>query len=512
MTQEEILSSIKKTYKKVEFLYQQALQDSAWKSTMLVEGRRIVDLLFAYFLPSAAPTKNRWILLYDKINSVDNSKKWHNFTNSVRDTMIWGNRAAHGDTDSEQMPNIEDGFLSIQKIYDNFWAYIKDNTIENQKEPLFLNPKNKKLPFSLTYCKVRNFYTIKRIVLEIPLDAQFVLFTGNNGEGKTSILQSIVIGLFGNDDEQQGIKWHNMDKKALFMLHHQFGNIETKCIIDYEEQNHISENNIAMKNLVVGYGASRLQLQGAESQSDERNRQSSIHGLFRSNSILMNIGYWLQYQSEKIVAAVISIFERILPSVKAKYNAKKRALEYWENNEILDSEQLSAGNKSILAMIGDMIIRLYQHQKDIEKISDLKGIVLIDELETHLHPKWQREFPHLLAELFPNIQFLISTHSPIVFLGVPPDKTIVYNVTKNDKGETEVQKLNIDLANELPQALLTSPLFGMDSLRSLYNKGIESLNVEEDWSKRIAREEIENKLIEFSKTFKFTPPTNDKNK
>jgi predicted ATPase len=506
MTQEEILSSIKKTYEKVEFLYQQALQDSAWKSTMLVEGRRIVDLLFAYLLPFATPSENRWILLYKRIHGYDRDEKWDNFTDAIKDSMIWGNRAIHGDTDSDQMPNIEGGFLSIKKMYDNFFLYAKEESIDNPSSLSFLNSKNLILPFSITYCQIKNFYTIRRITISIPVDAQFVLFTGSNGEGKTSILQGIAIGLHTNFNSLQNIKKHTS-----IYANYKFNNNEGNRLVT-KDKIHDNLGGDYLNHCIIGYGASRLQLQGAESQSDERNRQSPIHGLFRSNSILMNIGYWLQYQSEKIVAAVISIFEQILPSVKAKYNAEKRALEYWENNEILDSEQLSAGNKSILAMIGDMIIRLYQHQKDIEKISDLKGIVLIDELETHLHPKWQKEFPRLLAELFPNIQFIISTHSPIVFLGVPPDKTIVYNVTKNDKGETEVQKLNVDLANMLPDEILTSALFGMDNIRSAYNKGIEYLSVETT-QERAKREDEEKKSAERSKNFKFNlPKIDDKDK
>ena len=77
---------------------------------------------------------------------------------------------------------------------------------------------------------------------------------------------------------------------------------------------------------------------------------------------------------------------------------------------------------------------------EVEKVSNLEGIVLIDELETHLHPKWQKEFPRLLSELFPKIQFIVTTHSPLVFLGMPPDKTVVYNVGRDENNQTEATK------------------------------------------------------------------------
>lgn len=67
-------------------------------------------------------------------------------------------------------------------------------------------------------------------------------------------------------------------------------------------------------------------------------------------------------------------------------------------------------------MIGDMINRLTRKSVP-DDLSSLEGIVLIDEIDLHLHPKYQRLFVEKLTELFPKIQFIVSTHSSVPLLG-----------------------------------------------------------------------------------------------
>ncbi len=135
--------------------------------------------------------------------------------------------------------------------------------------------------------------------------------------------------------------------------------------------------------------------------------------------------------------------------------------ERTENGEVLDEipfGALSAGSKSIIAMIGDMIIELLENQ-DVKTPSELKGIVIIDELDIHLHVKWQREFVTRLTETFPKIQFIASTHSPIPLLGAPLE-TVILNVDRQSKKEgIVVRKLDIDITNLTPNTILFSPVF-----------------------------------------------------
>ncbi len=82
--------------------------------------------------------------------------------------------------------------------------------------------------------------------------------------------------------------------------------------------------------------------------------------------------------------------------------------------QILWFNQLSSGEKTFLALAGDLARRLAMLNPEMERPLEGEGIVLIDEVELHLHPRWQRRFIPWLMETFPNCQFVVTTHSPQV--------------------------------------------------------------------------------------------------
>lgn len=99
----------------------------------------------------------------------------------------------------------------------------------------------------------------------------------------------------------------------------------------------------------------------------------------------------------------------------------------------LSMEQLSDGEKCALAMFGDLARRLSIANPSLSNPLDGEGIVLIDEIELHMHPSWQRNIIPILKKTFPNIQFIVTTHSPLV-LGELDDSFNVFqlNQTEND--------------------------------------------------------------------------------
>jgi predicted ATP-binding protein involved in virulence len=123
--------------------------------------------------------------------------------------------------------------------------------------------------------------------------------------------------------------------------------------------------------------------------------------------------------------------------------------------------KLASGHKNIIAMIGDMLIRFYAKQPEVIEPQYFCGIVLIDELDLHLHPKWQRQLPKLLSNVFPNVQFIASTHSVIPFLGAP-ENSVFLKVNRSQEQGITVERINIDISNLLPNSLLTSPLFDLE--------------------------------------------------
>lgn len=85
-----------------------------------------------------------------------------------------------------------------------------------------------------------------------------------------------------------------------------------------------------------------------------------------------------------------------------------------KGNVSLDLGQLSDGERSFLAMITDLSRRLVLANPRLQNPLGGEGVVLIDELELHLHPKWQREVVGKLRQTFPKIQFICTTHSPFI--------------------------------------------------------------------------------------------------
>ena len=96
--------------------------------------------------------------------------------------------------------------------------------------------------------------------------------------------------------------------------------------------------------------------------------------------------------------------------------------------------KLSAGYHSLLWMIMDLAYRVCLLNPELQDRSHIKGIVLVDEVDMHLHPKWQWNIVNALEETFPNVQFILTTHSPIVISScknehlilITDDQNIVY--------------------------------------------------------------------------------------
>ncbi len=102
-----------------------------------------------------------------------------------------------------------------------------------------------------------------------------------------------------------------------------------------------------------------------------------------------------------------------------------------KQDEELIVNQLSDGEKCLLAMVGDLARRLAIANPGLPNPLEGSGVVMIDEIELHLHPKWQREIIPALKRTFPNCQFIITTHSPQIISQVKPDSIYILEKTNN---------------------------------------------------------------------------------
>lgn len=104
-------------------------------------------------------------------------------------------------------------------------------------------------------------------------------------------------------------------------------------------------------------------------------------------------------------------------------------MEVEKNGQRLTVNQLSDGEKCMIALIGDLARRLSIANPTLDNPLMGHGIVMIDEIDLHLHPKWQRLVVPKLLEVFPNCQFIVSTHSPHVITHVQPESLYLLEQT-----------------------------------------------------------------------------------
>lgn len=124
-----------------------------------------------------------------------------------------------------------------------------------------------------------------------------------------------------------------------------------------------------------------------------------------------------------------------------------------KGQQTLDILQLSQGEKSLMALVGDIARRLAMLNPSLEDPLLGNGVVLIDEIDMHLHPRWQRSVIQRLVNTFPNCQFILTTHSPLV---ISDSKGIlVYSL---DHGELkEVPPQYGQDANSVLQGVMDTP-------------------------------------------------------
>ena len=100
-----------------------------------------------------------------------------------------------------------------------------------------------------------------------------------------------------------------------------------------------------------------------------------------------------------------------------------------KDREELIVNQLSDGEKCLLALVADLARRLAIANPSLSEPLEGAGVVLIDEIELHLHPGWQRMIIPGLERTFPNCQFIVSTHSPQVISEVKPEGVVLLEKT-----------------------------------------------------------------------------------
>ncbi|MBR4750865.1 MAG: AAA family ATPase [Thermoguttaceae bacterium] len=128
-----------------------------------------------------------------------------------------------------------------------------------------------------------------------------------------------------------------------------------------------------------------------------------------------------------------------------------------ETREKIQVDRLSAGVRIVLGTVADIAYRCCKLNPMLGREAALKtpGIVLIDEIELHLHPVWQQKILPILRKVFPSIQFIVTTHSPQVVSSVPKESIRTLKNGKAEQIDTETQ--GVEAQNILCDVFGTNP-------------------------------------------------------
>jgi len=366
-----------------------------------------------------------------------------------------------------------------------------------------LSKANPALPFCIKRFHIKNFLCIRDTGLDkIPVDCQWVFITGENGDGKTALLQALAVGLLGDRGADNLLE---PDTHIQIEFKKDNENTIHEIFKDSEGWRNYSTDIRKTPILnVMGYGVTRLNIMTRDAEELYKEKSPVISLYKETDGNFRNIETWLKdkYLESKLeetplITSVKESLRRLMPNIK-KIELEGSAIFYHEKGHKARYWQISSGGKMIVAMVGDMIKRFYTAQPQIKDVSEFKGIVLIDELDQHLHPKWQKELPKLLSDVFPNVQFWATTNSIVPFMGAP-ENSVFLKVTREEDVLTKVERLDIDVKRLLPDTLISSPLFGLEDF---IRKGVNDFRTEYLYSEYEKNKDMEERLEKAARKFK----------
>jgi len=124
-------------------------------------------------------------------------------------------------------------------------------------------------------------------------------------------------------------------------------------------------------------------------------------------------------------------------------------------------ELVSQGAQSLLGWVGVLMERMYEQHDRADQPRKQPALVLIDEIDAHMHPLWQQGIVPGLSELFPQVQFIATTHSPLIVGGLPP--TQIIRLARDPNGRVVRLPIEEDMVLGRADQLLTSNLFGLET-------------------------------------------------
>lgn len=234
----------------------------------------------------------------------------------------------------------------------------------------------------------------------------------------------------------------------------------------------IRTSDSELRPVIAYYSTARLQSERKETQPYKKDdRYEAYFNALESSSNVRRFISWFENEDRiayqegaptlgmKVVSSAIN---NCLPHSKCEISYSARLTQIVvkdENGVITPYIHMSDGYQLITSMIGDLAYRcaILNPQLGVSCLADAEGVVLIDEIEMHLHPSWQLKIIDALERTFPKIQFIISTHSPIILSGASNAHVIRLNANDTNIDNQQIHTSGRKLEHILYQEQNVNP-------------------------------------------------------
>ena len=319
---------------------------------------------------------------------------------------------------------------------------------------------------------INRLFHLNKVDIPITDDSHYnLIITGKNGSGKTVLLNAIKDFINRTKDDkflnftnlEESIKYYEnlirdaSDEKArlstsqrLDSLKKQYDELFSRINISFNDLAYIYNQYQKGEFILAFYEATRKS-QMVEPQNPTKpsiNRTGNISA--SSSSQFLNFLSDLKIQEALArneqqqsdadeISAWFNDFEKLLQELfadsklKLEFNYRDYSFTIRTGEKAFKFTELSDGFNAVLDIISDLILKI-QGQNSLTRVYNKEGIVLIDEIETHLHLQLQKAILPLLTRLFPNIQFIASSHSPFLGLGLADADIVTYRIFDLDNG------------------------------------------------------------------------------
>ncbi len=228
--------------------------------------------------------------------------------------------------------------------------------------------------------------------------------------------------------------------------------------------------------LTMGYGASRRLNTDPDTAFKTRRstpaRARSVATLFSPDAVLAPLEAWVidmdyrgkRRQGQKLVERIV---EGLMPNVEFHgIDKENKQLLFKTPDGVTPLTRLSDGYQNVAAWCGDLLRSITESFKNYKDPLKARGLLLVDEIDLHLHPVWQRRLRNFLDSSFPQMQFIATTHSPLTVQQAGEGELFVMQRPRVNASPT-LQAFEGAPNTMMVHQLLMSPMFNLGSMDSL---------------------------------------------